>query len=205
MSIYDKLDFEKGNGLIPAVVIDHETGRPLMLGYISRESLEKTFESGRVTFFSRSRKELWLKGETSGNYLSFVSVHPDCDGDAVVIYAKPAGPVCHTGSYSCFEGVEKIGSKESFLYILERIINNRKEELPENSYTAKLFQKGIPRIAQKTGEEAVETVIAAMKQDRGELISEAADLLYHLTVLLTASGISLAEVENKLRDRHVEK
>lgn len=202
MNIYDKLDFSKGNGLIPAMVIDHETKSPLMLGYISRESLEKTFESGRVTFFSRSRNELWLKGETSGNYLSFVSVHPDCDGDAVVIYVRPAGPVCHTGSYSCFEGTETLAQGESFLYTLEKIIGKRKEELPDNSYTAKLFGKGIPRIAQKTGEEAVETVIAAMKQDREELISEAADLLYHLTVLLAASGVSLADVESKLRERH---
>ena len=195
----NKIDFGKMNGLIPAVIADIQSGAVLMLGYMNREAVEKSIESGMVTFYSRSRDRLWTKGETSGNYLKLRSISSDCDNDSLLIYAEPAGPVCHTGSYSCFEN----GMQESnFLYYLYDLVKKRKSELPEGSYTTKLFLSGKERIAQKVGEEGVETVIASMAGKREELIGESADLLFHLMVLLAEEGIEFSEIVQKLESRH---
>jgi phosphoribosyl-ATP pyrophosphohydrolase/phosphoribosyl-AMP cyclohydrolase len=201
------LDFEKLNGQIPAVVQDADTGQVLMLGYVNEEAWLKTQQEGRVTFFSRSKNRLWTKGETSGNYLEVVSLHPDCDQDAVLIRARPQGPTCHRGTTSCFEQANQTaepGAPVGFLAELEQLIQRRQQYPQEdpNSYTARLFTKGLPKIAQKVGEEAVETVIDAVAGNRAGLPGEAADLLYHLLVLLCASGSSLSEVLEVLRSRH---
>ena len=201
------LDFEKLNGQIPAVVQDADTGQVLMLGYVNEEAWSKTQQEGRVTFFSRSKNRLWTKGESSGNYLQVVSLHPDCDQDAVLIRARPQGPTCHRGTTSCFEQTGQTIPPTvpvGFLAELELLIQRRHQH-PEdepNSYTAKLFAKGLPKIAQKVGEEAVETVIDAVAGNRAGLPGEAADLIYHLLVLLCASDSSLGEVLAVLQARH---
>lgn len=197
----DTIKFDEATGLVPAMIIDKTTAKPLMLGYMNRESLQASLKTGKAVFYSRSRKTLWKKGETSGNYLYISFVHADCDGDALVVYVSPAGPVCHNGTYSCFEGIAPETEKR-FLYTLETVINKRKAEMPEGSYTSRLFAGGLPKITQKVGEEAVETIIAAMKNDKAEIINETADLLYHTLVMLSASGLSLADIENKLAERH---
>jgi phosphoribosyl-AMP cyclohydrolase / phosphoribosyl-ATP pyrophosphohydrolase len=194
-------------GLIPAVVQDASTGEVLMVAYVSRESLERTREVGETVFYSRSRKTLWHKGETSGNVQRIVSVAADCDKDTLVIRVDPAGPACHTGTRTCFTapvdgfaapGTEPIGQ---ILGDLERIIASRKTERPEGSYTAKLFDKGTNRIFQKVGEEAVEAVVAGVTGNREELIRESSDLLYHLLVGLADAGVSLDEVARELASR----
>ena len=195
------LKFEKyADGLIPAIVQDVRTGVVLMLGFMDREALETTRSSGRVTFFSRSRNRLWTKGETSGNYLQVVEVMPDCDSDTLLVMAKPCGPVCHTGQKTCFSN----GFDDSlgFLRQLDSVIESRMTSSPESSYVASLYESGLKRIAQKVGEEAVETVIAAMDGDNEALKEEAADLLFHLMVLLKAKGLNLADVSDRLRERH---
>ncbi len=192
-------DFEKMQDSIPAVIQHSVTKQVLMLGYISKASLEHTLKSGKVTFFSRSKQQLWTKGETSGNYLQLVDIHLDCDKDALLIEALPKGPVCHTGSFSCF------GPKQTdlnFLQKLESIIKARKSEKQEKSYTASLFAKGINKIAQKVGEEAVELVIEAKDNDRDLFLNEAADLMYHYLVLLSAKDFSLEDVLQVLEERH---
>jgi phosphoribosyl-AMP cyclohydrolase / phosphoribosyl-ATP pyrophosphohydrolase len=194
------MNFDKLNGLIPAIIQEQATGKILMTGFMNEEALEKTLETGRVTFFSRTRNTLWTKGETSGNFLTVISIHEDCDNDTLLIYAKPDGPVCHTGDSTCFH--DDAGPAIGFLAELENVINVRKNQSPDVSYTARLFEKGLPRIAQKVGEEAVECVIEAMKGDNGKLKEEAADLLYHLLVLLNNRGIGLAEVVKVLEERH---
>ncbi|GAB2941491.1 bifunctional phosphoribosyl-AMP cyclohydrolase/phosphoribosyl-ATP diphosphatase HisIE [Hymenobacter coalescens] len=201
------LDFEKMDGLIPAVVQDADTGQVLMLGYVNEEALRKTEQEGRVTFFSRSKNRLWTKGETSGHYLTVVSLHPDCDQDALLIRARPDGPTCHRGTVSCFEQPAQAAvpaAPVGFLAELERLVQRRQQRPEEepNSYTVKLFQKGMPKIAQKVGEEAVETVIDAVAGNREGLPGEVADLLYHLLVLLAAAGLSLDDVVQVLRQRH---
>ena len=201
------LDFDKMGGLIPAVVQDADTGQVLMLGYVNEEALRKTEQEGRVTFFSRSKNRLWTKGETSGHYLTVVSLHPDCDQDALLIRARPDGPTCHRGTVSCFEQAEQAAlptAPVSFLAELERLVQRRRQFPQEepDSYTVKLFQKGMAKMAQKVGEEAVETVIDAVGGNMEGLKGEAADLLYHLVVLLTASGLTLADVVQVLRQRH---
>ncbi len=192
-------NFEKyADGLVPAIVQDAETHNVLMLGFMNAEAFEMTRTSGKVTFFSRSRQKLWTKGETSGNVLDVKEILIDCDEDTLLIKAKPSGAVCHTGADTCFE--EKNVS-ENFLFELEKIVLNRKNNPSEKSYTAKLFGKGLNKIAQKLGEEAVELIIEA-KDDNDELFkAEAADLLYHFTVLLAAKNISLSEVLQTLQDR----
>ncbi|OON67628.1 bifunctional phosphoribosyl-AMP cyclohydrolase/phosphoribosyl-ATP diphosphatase HisIE [Hymenobacter sp. CRA2] len=200
-------DFDKMGGLIPAVVQDADTGQVLMLGYVNEEALRKTEQEGRVTFFSRSKNRLWTKGETSGHYLTVVSLHPDCDEDALLIRARPDGPTCHRGTVSCFEQPAQTAlptAPISFLAELERLVQRRQQQPGEepNSYTVKLFQKGMPKIAQKVGEEAVETVIDAVAGNTEGLKGEAADLLYHLLVLLTASGLTIDDVVQVLRQRH---
>ena len=201
-------DFQKmPDGLVPVIVQDAQTGQVLMLGYQNEEALRITQETGRVTFFSRSRQQLWTKGETSGNYLTVVSQHLDCDQDTLLIRAIPDGPTCHRGTVSCFEQPDQVAPPAApvgFVAELERLIQ-RRQQFPQeepNSYTASLFRKGIPKIAQKVGEEAVETVIDAVAGNREGLKGEAADLLYHLLVLLAASGSSLEDVIGVLQERH---
>jgi phosphoribosyl-ATP pyrophosphohydrolase/phosphoribosyl-AMP cyclohydrolase len=196
----DELNFTKLNGLIPAAVADKDTGQILMLGFMNRESLEKTIATNLVTFFSRTKNRVWTKGETSGNYLKLSEIKTDCDNDSLLIYAEPQGPTCHTGQYSCF-GIEK-KSSIIFLNQLFDLIKNRKKSLPENSYTAELFKSGENRIIQKFGEEAVETLIAAKNKDRNEIINEVSDLIYHLFVMLVQTGIELSDIAGRLEERH---
>jgi phosphoribosyl-AMP cyclohydrolase / phosphoribosyl-ATP pyrophosphohydrolase len=193
-----QLDFSKGNGLIPVVIQDNSTLQVLMVGYMNEEAFGKTIHEKKVTFFSRSKNRLWTKGETSGNFLYVESVLSDCDNDSILIKVKPAGPVCHTGSTSCFAEETAKG----FVYKLEQVINQRIEENSTESYTNKLFRRGINKMAQKVGEEAVELVIES-KDDNIDLFkNEAADLLYHLLILLKAKGINLQSVEEVLKERH---
>lgn len=194
-------DFNKDtNGLLPAIVQDAQTGKVLMLGYMNEESLAKTKELNKVTFFSRSKNRLWTKGEESGNFLEVVDIKADCDNDAFLIKAKPFGPVCHTGNDTCW--FEKNKDEFSFLHYLENIIQDRKQHPKDNSYTNLLFNKGLNKIAQKVGEEAVEVVIEA-KDNNDELFKgEAADLLFHLLVLFAEKNISLNEVLAVLKERH---
>jgi phosphoribosyl-ATP pyrophosphohydrolase/phosphoribosyl-AMP cyclohydrolase len=194
------LDFKKMDGLIPAVVQDAFTGKVLMLGYMNEEALVKTQESGRVTFFSRSKNRLWTKGETSGNFLEVVSMLEDCDGDAILVKARPLGPVCHTGADTCFE--EPNTSQTAFIDQLRAIIKERKENPGATSYTSSLFAKGINKLAQKVGEEAVELVIEAKDDNKTLFLGEAADLLFHYLVLLEAKNYSLDEVVAVLKQRH---
>ncbi|MGL5892383.1 MAG: bifunctional phosphoribosyl-AMP cyclohydrolase/phosphoribosyl-ATP diphosphatase HisIE [Bacteroidia bacterium] len=192
-------DFSKSpDGLLPAIIQDSVTKTVLMLGYMNEEAFELTQQNGRVTFWSRSRNQLWTKGDTSGNYLNVKEIRLDCDEDAILIKAQPEGSVCHTGADTCWN--EK--NETEFIFELEKIINSRKAELPENSYTAQLFAKGINKVAQKVGEEAVELVIEAKDNNRELFLGEAADLLYHYIVLLAAKEFSLADVTKVLEDRH---
>jgi phosphoribosyl-ATP pyrophosphohydrolase/phosphoribosyl-AMP cyclohydrolase len=193
-----KIDFEKSDGLIPAIIQGSETDKVLMLGYMNKEAFDKTVNEKKVTFYSRSREELWTKGETSGNELFVKDIRIDCDNDTLLIKAKPTGPVCHTGLDTCFDE-QNTGD---FLYTLETIISDRKKSAPKDSYTAKLFNAGLNKISQKVGEEATEVVIAALKEGPDELKNEVADLLYHLLVLLQAKDISLNEVATILANRH---
>ena len=194
------LDFNKMGGLIPAIIQDSRTKKVLMLGYMNQEALAKTLELNNVTFFSRSKQRLWTKGETSGNFLNVISIDVDCDKDTLLIKAVPDGPVCHTGAATCFGDNNEIGIE--FLSELQDFINKRHEEMPENSYTTTLFQSGINRMAQKVGEEAVETVIEATNGTDGRMMYEASDLLYHLIVLLTAKGRRIEELAEALHRRH---
>ena len=195
------VDFDKyKDGLVPVIVQDDGTGKVLMLAFMNREALDKTIETGLVTFYSRSRQQLWTKGETSGNFLKVASVHIDCDRDTLLIKAQPAGPVCHTGSISCFE-TDTAASRAGVLYDLERAIASRHDEPDKNSYTSTLFAAGINRVAQKVGEEAVELVIEAKDNNINNFKSEAADLVFHLLVLLRAKGVSLDEILEILADR----
>lgn len=193
------VDFAKfADGLAPAIVQDAQTGKVLMLGYMNAESLAKTGETGKVTFFSRSRQQLWTKGETSGNFLFVDEILLDCDADALLIKARPAGAVCHTGADTCFN---ESNISNNFLAELEEVIWQRKSGSPEDSYTAKLLARGLPKVSQKVGEEAVETIIAALSQSEEEFKNEVSDLLYHLLVLLAAKDIRLEEVLEVLRNR----
>ena len=194
------LDFEKMGGLIPAIVQDNNTNKVLMLGFMNEEALEQTLSSGKVTFFSRTKNRLWMKGETSGNTLSVVSITPDCDNDTLLIKAIPAGPVCHLGTDTCFG--EKNEEDIMFLKYLQNFIERRRHEMPEGSYTTTLFQKGINRMAQKVGEEAVETVIEATNGTEDRLIYEASDLIYHLIVLLPSKGLRIDDLARELKKRH---
>ena len=195
-----KLDFEKMGGLIPAIVQDNDTNKVLMLGFMNEEAYEKTMQTGKVTFFSRTRNCLWTKGETSGNVLKVVSVLVDCDNDTLLLKAQPSGPVCHTGADTCFG--EKNEEAIMFLKYLQDFIERRRQEMPEGSYTTSLFMKGINRMAQKVGEEAVETVIEATNGTDDRLIYEASDLIYHLIVLLTSKGMRIEDLAKELKKRH---
>ena len=195
-----ELNFEKGNGLIPVVIQDNNTLKVLMVGFMNSEAYQKTLHEGRVTFFSRSRNRLWTKGETSGNFLIVNKITTDCDNDTLLIQVTPQGPVCHTGNKSCFED----DSSKGFIYELEQIISQRIDENVESSYTNSLFMKGINKVAQKVGEEAVELVIEAVATDDDLFKNEAADLLYHFLILLKAKGIQLSDIEEVLSRRHVQ-
>jgi phosphoribosyl-ATP pyrophosphohydrolase/phosphoribosyl-AMP cyclohydrolase len=194
----EQIDFSKGNGLVPVVIQDNNTLQVLMVGYMNEEALKKTTREKRVTFFSRSKNRLWTKGETSGNYLQVVEILSDCDNDSILIKADAAGPTCHTGSTSCFAEETTKG----FIYKLENVINQRIDNNEVESYTNKLYKKGINKVAQKVGEEAVELVIEA-KDDNIDLFkNEAADLLYHLLILLKTKGVNLQSIEEVLKERH---
>ncbi|NKI33867.1 bifunctional phosphoribosyl-AMP cyclohydrolase/phosphoribosyl-ATP diphosphatase HisIE [Wenzhouxiangella sp. XN79A] len=196
----DDLDWAKGDGLLPAVVQDADTGRVLMLGYMNAEALAKTRETGHVTFFSRSKQRLWTKGETSGHTLALVEARADCDRDTLLVLARPQGPTCHTGTATCFG--DAVRPPLAFLGELDRVIESRRGADPASSYTAKLLARGVKRCAQKVGEEGVEVALAATAGDREELVNESADLLYHLLVVLTASEVGLDEVLAVLEQRH---
>jgi phosphoribosyl-ATP pyrophosphohydrolase/phosphoribosyl-AMP cyclohydrolase len=197
-------DFSKG--LLPAVVQDAHTQAVLMVGYMNEEAYQRTQATGQVTFFSRSKGRLWVKGETSGHYLKLVEMRVDCDGDAILVRALPMGPTCHRGTYSCFsEEGESNWELGSVLGHLWRLIEERAQGDGEGSYTAELLRQGLPRLTQKVGEEAIEVVIAALAQDKAALAAETADLLYHLWVLLKAAGLSPTDIEATLRQRHTRK
>jgi phosphoribosyl-ATP pyrophosphohydrolase/phosphoribosyl-AMP cyclohydrolase len=202
----DRLDWGKGDGLLPAIVQDARTGRVLMLGYMNQESLQRTLDTRRAVFFSRSRKQLWTKGETSGHFLEVVDVSADCDDDTILVLAHPTGPTCHKGTESCFATARQPDATQlAFLASLEATIARRIAESPEGSYTARLYASGIGRIAQKVGEEGVETALAAVTRDDRELLGECADLLYHLLVLLKARNLSFEQVVQELGSRHASK
>ncbi|MCS6808236.1 MAG: bifunctional phosphoribosyl-AMP cyclohydrolase/phosphoribosyl-ATP diphosphatase HisIE [Bacteroidota bacterium] len=199
----NSLHFDKHNGLVPAIVQDATTHKVLMLGYMNAEALEKTEQEHVVTFFSRSKSRLWTKGETSGNILRVAEIRSDCDNDTVLIKVHPTGPVCHTGTDTCFDEVNI--PEPSFLHILERIVLERKDASINHSYTAKLLAQGINKVAQKFGEEAIELIIEAKDYSDSLFREEAADVLYHFIVLLAAKGISLESVLDVLRNRHVQR
>ena len=186
------------DGLLPVIIQDAQTLRVLMLGYMNREAFENTQRTGLVTFFSRSRNQLWLKGETSGNYLHVVEMYTDCDGDTLLIKARPDGPTCHRGTVSCFD----TPAQEGFVRELSAFIAKRHQEMPEGSYTTKLFIKGVKKIAQKVGEEAVEAVIEAVDGKRDRFLYEASDLMYHLLVLMEQMGYTVQDMERELLARH---
>lgn len=202
----ESFDWSKGDGLLPAVVQDARTGKVLMLGYMNREALRSTLGEKRVTFYSRSKQRLWTKGETSGNFLHLVDAAIDCDNDTILITANPDGPTCHNGTDSCFgDQIGTTASKLSFLSQLESVIEQRVGARPEGSYTARLWSEGPTRMAQKVGEEGVEVALAAVTQTPDKLVGEAADLLFHLTLLLKSRQLSLADVVAELERRHAAK
>lgn len=200
------LDWDKGAGLLPAIVQHARTGRVLMLGYMNEAALRETLARGRVVFYSRSRQSLWTKGETSGHFLNLVDVSTDCDSDALLVLADPIGPTCHKGTETCFaDAMPADVQRLAFLGLLENIIANRIADHPEGSYTARLFAEGPGRIAQKVGEEGVETALAAVSRDDDGLVSECADLLFHLLLLLKSRDLSLDRVVEELTARHASK
>lgn len=195
------IDFEKSGGLVPAIIQDARTAKVLMLGYMNREAYEKTLETRKVTFFSRSRQQLWVKGETSGNFLELVDIRVDCDNDTLLVQVNPVGPVCHTGTDTCWGDVNE-ASPLMFLSELQDFINKRREEMPEGSYTTSLFRDGVNRMAQKVGEEALEACIEAVNGTDDRLLYEASDMFYHLIVLLASKGLRIEQVAEELIARH---
>jgi phosphoribosyl-ATP pyrophosphohydrolase/phosphoribosyl-AMP cyclohydrolase len=196
----DAIDWTKGDGLVPAIIQNAASGQVLMLGYMDRAALDATVSSGKVTFFSRSKNRLWVKGETSGHWLNFVSAEMDCDNDALLVQASPQGPTCHTGAVSCF--TDKKAPDVAFLGQLAALVADRHTARPQGSYTTSLFAAGKARIAQKVGEEGVELALARMKDDKVEMANEAADLLFHMLVLLQDADLQLDDVIAVLRTRH---
>ncbi len=195
----NQLDFQKNDGLIPVIIQDNTTNKVLMLGYMNADALEKTIIEKKVTFFSRSKQRLWTKGESSGNFLNLVSIAKDCDKDTLLVKVNPVGPVCHTGADTCFEETNRT---DNFLLHLESVIQDRRDNPSSKSYTTSLFKKGINKVAQKVGEEAIELVIEAKDNDKDLFMGEAADLMYHYLVLLAAKNYTLAEVIEVLKNRH---
>ena len=195
------IDFEKMNGLVPAIIQDNTTRNVLMLGYMNREAYEKTLATGKVTFWSRSRNCLWAKGETSGNFLNLVDIKVDCDNDTLLVRVNPTGPACHLGTDTCW-GETNDANPLLFLTELQDFINKRHEEMPEGSYTTSLFKDGLNRMAQKVGEEALEAVIEATNGTNDRLIYEASDMFYHLIVLLTSKRLRIEDIAKELKERH---
>lgn len=195
------IDFEKMNGLVPAIIQDNTTRNVLMLGYMNREAYEKTLATGKVTFWSHSRNCLWTKGETSGNFLNLVDIKVDCDNDTLLVRVNPTGPACHLGTDTCW-GETNDANPLLFLTQLQDFINKRHEEMPEGSYTTSLFKDGLNRMAQKVGEEALEAVIEATNGTNDRLIYEASDMFYHLIVLLTSKGLRIEDIAKELKERH---
>lgn len=194
------LDWEKVDNLMPVIVQHHISGKVLMLGYVNQESLNKTLETAKMTFFSRTKQRLWCKGETSGHFLNVKEICTDCDSDTLLALVDPIGPTCHLGVESCFKSEQQPAM--TFIADLEQVLKERKGADPQSSYTASLYQRGTKRISQKVGEEGVEVALAAMAKDMDELTCEGADLIYHLTVLLQNEGLSLADISAKLKERH---
>ena len=197
----ETIDFEKMNGLVPAIIQDADTRQVLMMGYMNPEAYEKTIQTKHVTFWSRSRQCLWTKGETSGNYLNLVSITPDCDADTLLVEVHPDGPTCHTGTDTCW-GEENTASPLLFLTQLQNLVDSRRDTLPEGSYTTTLFRDGLNRMAQKVGEEALELVIEACNGTDERLIYEGSDMFYHLIVLLTSKGLRIEQLAAELQNRH---
>ena len=198
---WENLAWEKMDGMLPAIVQDSFDGRVLMQGYMNQQALDATLESVKVTFWSRSQNKLWTKGETSGNTLDLVEIHVDCDRDCLLVHAVPEGPTCHLGSDTCFDTKEKVSPDLAFLAELERVIAERYKSRPKGSYTTSLFESGVKRIAQKVGEEGVETALAAVAGDDDELLNESADLIYHLLVLLRSRNLGLEALIPVLKKR----
>ena len=197
----ESIDFQKMNGLVPAIIQDSKSQKVLMLGFMNEEAYKKTVETGKVTFFSRTRNTLWTKGETSGNFLNVVDIKLDCDKDTLLIQVDPVGPVCHTGADTCWNEKNEVNPL-LFLTYLQDFIEKRHEEMPEGSYTTSLFKDGINRMAQKVGEEALEAVIEATNGTNERLVYEGSDFLYHLIVLLTAKGLRIEDLAKELQVRH---
>ncbi|PMG49251.1 bifunctional phosphoribosyl-AMP cyclohydrolase/phosphoribosyl-ATP diphosphatase [Vibrio lentus] len=201
-ALSERIDWEKVGGLVPAIVQDYQSSQVLMMGYMNPAALEKTGETGQVTFFSRTKDRLWTKGETSGNVLQLQNIALDCDSDTLLVKVNPIGPTCHTGTTTCWDGDKQQESQMVWLHQLEQLLAARKDADPESSYTASLYARGTKRISQKVGEEGVEVALAATSGDKAELVCESADLIYHLMVLLQDQGLSMNDVVNKLKERH---
>lgn len=197
-----RIDWEKMDGLVPAIIQDFGSSQVLMMGYMNQEALAKTLETEKVTFFSRTKNRLWTKGEESGNSLNLVNVSLDCDNDTLLIKVNPVGPTCHTGTTTCWDGDKTEETQLVWLHQLEQLLAERKNADPDSSYTASLYARGTKRISQKVGEEGVEVALAATSGDKAELVCESADLMYHLFVLLQDQGLSFDDVINKLKERH---
>ncbi|MGD8109137.1 bifunctional phosphoribosyl-AMP cyclohydrolase/phosphoribosyl-ATP diphosphatase HisIE [Vibrio sp. TRT 17S01] len=201
-SLAERINWEKVDGLVPAIVQDFQSSQVLMMGYMNQDALAKTDETGQVTFFSRTKQRLWTKGETSGNVLQLVNMQLDCDNDTLLVKVNPIGPTCHTGTTTCWDGDPQEESQMVWLHQLEQLLAARKSADPDSSYTASLYARGTKRISQKVGEEGVEVALAATSGDKAELVCESADLIYHLMVLLQDQGLSMNDVVNKLKERH---
>lgn len=201
-SLAERINWEKVDGLVPAIVQDFQSSQVLMMGYMNQDALAKTGETGQVTFFSRTKQRLWTKGETSGNVLQLVNMQLDCDNDTLLVKVNPIGPTCHTGTTTCWDGDPQEESQMVWLHQLEQLLAARKSADPDSSYTASLYARGTKRISQKVGEEGVEVALAATSGDKAELVCESADLIYHLMVLLQDQGLSMNDVVNKLKERH---
>ncbi|WP_229612551.1 bifunctional phosphoribosyl-AMP cyclohydrolase/phosphoribosyl-ATP diphosphatase HisIE [Vibrio parahaemolyticus] len=201
-SLSERINWEKVDGLVPAIVQDFQSSQVLMMGYMNQDALAKTGETGQVTFFSRTKERLWTKGETSGNVLQLVNISLDCDNDTLLVRVNPIGPTCHTGTTTCWDGDAQEESQMVWLHQLEQLLAARKSAAPDSSYTASLYARGTKRISQKVGEEGVEVALAATSGDKAELVCESADLIYHLLVLLQDQGLSMNDVVNKLKERH---
>ncbi|HAS3627960.1 TPA: bifunctional phosphoribosyl-AMP cyclohydrolase/phosphoribosyl-ATP diphosphatase HisIE [Vibrio cholerae] len=201
-TLTDRIDWQKVDGLVPAIVQDFQSSQVLMMGYMNPEALQKTLDTQQVTFFSRSKQRLWTKGETSGHVLQLKNIALDCDQDTLLVKVNPIGPTCHTGTVTCWDGDAQEESQMVWLHQLELLLAERKNADPSSSYTASLYARGTKRIAQKVGEEGVEVALAATAGDKEELICESADLMYHLLVLLQEQGLAMNDVINKLKERH---
>ncbi|WP_045623615.1 bifunctional phosphoribosyl-AMP cyclohydrolase/phosphoribosyl-ATP diphosphatase HisIE [Vibrio vulnificus] len=201
-SLAERINWEKVDGLVPAIVQDFQSSQVLMMGHMNQDALAKTGETGQVTFFSRTKERLWTKGETSGNVLQLVNMSLDCDNDTLLVKVNPIGPTCHTGTTTCWDGDPQEESQMVWLHQLEQLLAARKSAEPDSSYTASLYARGTKRISQKVGEEGVEVALAATSGDKAELVCESADLIYHLLVLLQDQGLSMNDVINKLKERH---